>query len=359
MNVKATGNIGLLMRCYEALHNWPALAMLAGGVVIGGGLLVTAGTISMRLGFFAGLLALVAVLVYLAGINGAGLLLVDQADGQPSRGIGAAFFGGLRATLNIFLAVLLLLLGLLLVCVALYLLALLGRIPGIGPLFAFLLAGPGAIVLLFCYGVLTIGMPLLLVAVWRGENILGALGKAVDIVLKRPLDALLHFVLLWLIVAPVAVFVFVLLAVASALSISMYGHGFGGGMGGGMEGMLLSGLQGMGAASASVAIVFAVVVALFALVNMFGYIMVYDSLSAGLGAMTEDHLRGGIQQIKQKVEQHRQQAAAAAAASAAAAHAAAEAAAAQAAAPEAAACKACGARLNPGDKFCGECGQRT
>ncbi|KZC35522.1 MULTISPECIES: zinc ribbon domain-containing protein [Rhodanobacter] len=340
MTEKATGNIGLLMRCYEALHNWQALAMLAGGVVIGLGLAVAAGALAAKMGVIVGvLLMLIALLVYLAGINGAGLLLVDQADGRPGRGFAAAFFGGLGATLNVLLALLLLALGLLLVFVALYLLALLGRIPGIGPLFAFLLAGPGAIVLLFCYGVLAIGMPLLLVAVWRGEGVLGSLGRAVDIVLKRPLDALLHFVLLWLIVAPVAIFVLALLAVSAGASMSMYSHGFGDyGYGAGLEYMLMSSMQGLGAASVSVGIVFAVVVALFALVYLFGYIMVYDSLNAGLASTAESRLRGGFNQLKQKVEQHRPQATAA---------------------RTAPVCKGCGARLIPGDQFCGECGQRT
>lgn len=343
MSEKPTGNIGLLMRCYEALHNWQALAMLAGGVVLGLGLMAAAGAMTAKMGAIVGLLLmLIALLVYLAGINGAGLLLVDQADGRPGRGLGAAFFGGLGATLNMFLALLLLSLGLLLVFVVLYLLSLLGKIPGVGPLFAFLLAGPGAIVLMFCYGVLAIGTPLLLVAVWRGESVLGSLGRAVDIVLKRPLDALLHFVLLWLIVAPVAIFVLVLLAASSGISMSLYSGGFGGGYGNSLEYMLMSSVQGLGAASASVGIVFAVVVALFTLICMFGYIMVYDSLSSGVDSMAESRLRGGFNQLKQKVEQHRPQAAAA-----------------PASAPDTRACKSCGARLTPSDQFCGECGQRT
>lgn len=344
MTTKATGNIGLLVRSYEAMHNWQALVMLACGVVGGVALMAEAGAMAAKMGFVVGLLvALIAWLFLLAGINGAGLLLVDQADGLPGRGFSAAFFGGLGATLNTFLTMLLLALGLLLVFMALYLLSLLGKIPGIGPVFAFLLAGPGAIVLMFSYGVLAIGTPLLMVAVWRGEGALGALGRAVDIVLKRPLDALLHFVLLWLIVTPVTAFVLILLMAASGISVSMYSHGFddgfgGYGYGGGLQYMLMSAAQGLGAASASVAIVFAVVVALFVLVGMFGYVMVYDSLSVGMTATAEDRLRGSFNQLKHKVEQHRPKAAAASGAPV---------------------CKGCGARLTPGDQFCGECGQRA
>ncbi len=340
MTEKAAGNIGLLMRCYEALRNWQALLLLAGGVVIGLALMVGAGEVAVKMGFIVGLLfALIALLVYLAGINGAGLLLVDQADGRPGRGILAAFFGGLHATLTSFLATLLLFVSLILVFAALYLLSLLGKIPGVGSFFAFLLAGPSAIVLAFCYGVLAIGTPLLLVAVWRGEGVLGSLGRAVDIVLKRPLDALLHFVLLWLIVMPVALFVFMLMVVTSGVSLSIYSLGFSDSSayyGSPMDRLLagaMSSFQQLGAASASIGIAIAVLLALFVLVGMFGYIMVYDSLNAGVASSAEGRLRGGFDQLKQKVEQHRPQAVAQK-------------------------CKSCGGVLIPGDQFCGECGQR-
>ncbi len=36
MTVKTSNNLGVLLRSYEALHNWRALAMLAGSFVLGG-----------------------------------------------------------------------------------------------------------------------------------------------------------------------------------------------------------------------------------------------------------------------------------------------------------------------------------
>lgn len=351
MTEKATNNIGLLLRCYEAVRNWRAMALMASGAVLGVVLLAAAAAAAAKMGYIAGLLlALVALLVYLAGINGAGLLLVDQADNKSGRDLAAAFFGGLHATLTSVLAMLLLGLGLVAVFIVLFILSLLGKIPGIGPLFAFLLAGPSAIVLAFCYGVLVIGTPLMLVAVWRGEGVLGSLGRAVDIVVKRPLDALLHFILLAVIVAPVVFFVLLLMIATSGVTIGMYASSslFGGG---GMDGFggygspvdqlmstLASSAHQMGAASASLGIVIAVLVALFMLVQMLGYVMVYDSLSEGLASTAADRLRGSFDQIKQKVEQHRPQ---------------------TATAPAAATCKSCGARLSQNDQFCGECGQRT
>lgn len=360
MTDDTNGNIGRLLRCYEGLRNWRALVLLGGGVVVGMGLLLAAGKIDMSMhgafGNFAELvLGVMALLVCLAGINGAGLLLVDQADGRAPRGFAGAFFGGLSATLTTFIALLAMGVVLVLVIGVIYLLSLLGKIPGIGPIFAFLFAGPGAVVLAFCYGVLVIGTPLLLVAVWRGEGIMGSLGRAIDIVIKRPLDALLHFLMLALIEAPVAIFVFVLMAITSAFNLYLYSpgisDGFGGmyGYGGSPFDMLLgsamSGAARMGAAAASVGLVYALLVAMFALVGLFGYVMVYDSLSAGLASRAAERLRGGFNQIKQKVEQNRPRAAGPVAP--------------PTAAPAARSCGACGAPLAAGDQFCGECGHRN
>lgn len=356
MTQKTVNNIGMLVRCYEGLRNIRALLLLSGGAVGGLLLMAAAAAAAQKLGFIAALVvAVLALLVYLAGVNGAGLLLVDQADDREARSVGAAFFGGLHATLTALLSLLLLGLGLLLVFLLLLLLSYLGRIPGIGPLFAFLFAGPGAVALAFCYGLLAIGVPLLLVAIWRGHGVLGSIGRAVDIVLKRPLDALLHFVLLGLIVGPVALFVIGLVTVTSCASVSMIatssflsstshgGSGFGGGynpygdalMSSPLDGFLSS-LQQAGAASASVGVVMAVLIAMFTLVAMFGYILVHDSLGAGMDATAESQLRGGFTQLKQKMEQHRPAPVAPAA--------------------TAAACQGCGARLTAGDRFCGECG---
>ncbi|NID16384.1 zinc ribbon domain-containing protein [Luteibacter yeojuensis] len=346
--------LGMLVRCYEGMRNWRAFTLLAIAIVCGGMCASLAGALAMQAGvLFGGVGLLIAVTVYLAGINGAGLLLLDQADRRPLRGMGAAFLGGLHGTWTSFLAFLLLGLGLVCVVLAMYLLSLLTRIPGVGTLFAFLLAGPGAVALAFCYGLLAIGTPLMLVAVWRGAGVLGAIGRAVDIVVKRPLDALLHFVVLTILVVPVAVFVIGLLTLTSTLSLSIFSGGgagsilgaMGGGYGyGGMRGPfdgLMNQLQSAGAASASIGVVMLVLVALFVLVGMFGYIMIHDSLGAGLDTHAEDRLRGGVSQIKRKLAEHRPQPQAAVQPTATA---------------PARMCSSCGTRLQGDDRFCGDCG---
>lgn len=358
-------NLGLLLRCYEGLRNWRALAMLVAGFVlaallgaldatIAAHMAYTSPTMAMLLG---GLLMLIAALVVLAGINGAGLLLVDQADGNPPRGFAAAFFGGLGVTLQAIVCLILLGLGLLLVVLVLWALSFLGKIPGIGPLFAFLLAGPTMLVLAFCYALLVFGVALMFVALWRGNGMLGSIGRAIDIVTKRPLDVVLHFIVLALLIVPIEVFVAAVLFAGSALTGLMYASG---GMGGGgvmdMAGGFMSMASGYGggggatmaATFISIGVVLAAVWALFVLIGTLGNILIFDSLAAETSATSAGFLGDKVKQLKQKVEEHRPQAPVAARPAPPPAP--------NPAAARAAACGHCGAALTPGDRFCGECG---
>lgn len=354
----STTSIGLLVRCYEGLRNWKALSLLAIGLVGGFALILLAGVLGQKVGAVVGaLMMLLALVVYLTGINGAGLLLIDQADGHALRSIGAAFIGGLHSTWTAFLAFLLLGLGLCVVFAIVGIFSLFTRIPGVGSTFAFLFAGPGAVVLAFCYGVLVLGTPLMLVAVWRGAGVFGAIGRAVDIVVKRPLDALLHFVLLAILVTPVAAFVIGLLMATSSVSLLLFSHGsqsayslgaMSGGYGrygsyGGLSqpvfGAALSTFESAGAASASIGVVMLVVLALFVLVGLFGYIMIHDSLGAGLEGHAADRMRNGMSKIKRTLDEHRPQPQPASAVLAKRQ------------------CSHCGASVLGDDRFCGECGQ--
>lgn len=343
MSEMKVANLGLLLRCYEGLRNWRALVMLVAGFVLAALLFVLDTTISMHMAYssptmammLGGLLMLIALLVVLAGINGAGLLLTDQADGNAPRSFSAAFFGGLGVTLQSIVCLIILGVGLLVVVLVLWALSFLGKIPGIGPLFAFLLAGPTMLILAFCYALLAFGVALMFVALWRGNGMTGSIGRAIDIVLKRPLDVVLHFIVLALLIVPIEIFVAAVLFGGSALTGMMYASGsFGGGMysGGGALGMLAGGGAAMGAAGASIGVVLAAVWALFVLIGILGNILIFDSLAAETGATSAGFLEGKVKQFKQKVEEHR-----------------------PAAAPKAK-CTQCGAMLAPGDKFCGECG---
>lgn len=353
-------NLGLLLRCYEGLRNWRALAMLAAGYALTVLLLAMNAFIESQLGFEHRYLALglgivlllIAALVLLAAVNGTGLLLVDQADGKPSRGFGAAFFGGIGVTLQAIVCLIALAIGLLVVVLVLFALSFLGKIPGIGALFAFVLAGPTMLILAFCYGVLVFGVTLMFVALWRGHGMLGSIGRAMDIVRRRPLETVLHFIVLALLILPIAVFVALVLAAGASLTSAMYGAGAM--LGGDLSYMMHSGAGAeMAAVMVSVAIVVAVVVALFVLIQMLGNILIFDSLSADTEPGAADFLRDKVQQVKAKVEANRPQAPAGAPAAAAAAPPPPRP---QPAAPAAARCASCHAQLVPGDRFCGECG---
>lgn len=343
MSEMKVANLGLLLRCYEGLRNWRALLMLVAGFVLAALLVALNATISMRMAYssptmamlLGGLLMLVALLVVLAGINGAGLLLVDQADGNPPRSFSAAFFGGLGVTLQAIVCLIILGIGLLLVVLVLWALSFLSKIPGIGPLFGFLLAGPTMLILAFCYALLAFGVTLMFVALWRGNGMIGSIGRAIDIVIKRPLDVVLHFIVLGLLIVPIEIFVAAVLFGGSALTGMMYASGsFGGGMyGGGMMGMLAGAGASLGAVAVSIGVVLAAVWALFVLIGILGNILIFDSLAAETSATSAGFLEGKVKQLKQKVEEHRP----------------------TAAAPKAK-CTHCGAALTPGDKFCGECG---
>lgn len=351
MTEARVANLGLLLRCYEGLRNWRALAMLVTGFVLAALLLALDGVIAARLGWrsptaamlLGGLLMLIAVLVALAGVNGAGLLLVDQADAREPRGFAAAFFGGLGVTLQAIACLIILGVGLLLVILVLWALSFLARIPGIGPLFAFLLAGPTMLILAFCYAVLAFGVALMFVALWRGHGLTGSIGRAIDIVLKRPLDVVLHFIVLGLLIVPIEIFVVVVLFGGSAMTGMMYASGqFGGygGFGGGPMSLLAPAAASLGAAGVSIGIVLAAVWALFVLIGILGNILIFDSLAAETSATSAGFLEGKVRQLKSKVEEHRPRSVPPAAGSATAT----------------ATCGHCGARLTPGDKFCGECG---
>lgn len=349
-------NLGLLLRCYEGLRNWHALAMLVAGFVVAVLLAAIDGVMSVHLGMHSrgaatvlgGLLMLIALLVALAGTNGAGLLLVDQADGNPPRGFAAAFFGGLGVTLQAIVCLIILGVGFLILVLVLWALSFLAKIPGIGPVFAFLLAGPTMLVLAFCYAVLAFGVAMMFVALWRGHGMIGSIGRAIDIVVKRPLDVILHFIVLALLIVPIEIFVAAVLFGGAAMTGAMYassglsdggfgGGGFGGGgLGGSAMSMLAGGGASLGAAGISIGMVLAAVWALFVLIYLLGTILIHDSLAAETEAASAGFLADKFQQLKAKVEEHR-----------------------PAATPVPAPrprCVQCGATLAAGDRFCGECG---
>lgn len=356
MSESTASNLGSLLRSFEGMRNWRALVLMIGGwggavLVLYGGFNLVERIDSSVMGLVVATVAgLLALLLFLAGVNGAGLLLMDQIDRKPCRGLVQAFFGGIGCTVSAVVALILLALGLLLLWIVLAALTFLDRIPGIGPVFAFLLSGQPALVFAFCIGFLSLGLPLVVASIWRGQGAIGAIGRAVDIVMQRPLETFVHFLVLGLIVFSAAAFAFGMLFWGSMVTFRMYALvGIGsslsdmrGGFGGMGEGMMGSGLTSAmaGMIGNSLGSVYFLLFALMLLIYLAGSILVHDSLEAGVEAGTADRMRSGLHDFKRRIDESRLRTAAAP----------------QASPSTGPRCQSCGAAVAPGDAFCGNCG---
>ena len=365
MTTRVNHNLGALLRCYEALYNWRALAMLAGSFVLGGltisgGVAIAAHTQSEAP---AVLLGLLGALIIIVGLNGAGLILVDQAYEQELRSLGAAFFGGIQSALYVIGLGLLLGLGMTLVMLFVYLLTLLARIPGMGGFFGFVFAGPLVLVLAAAYAVLALAGPLMVAAVWHGEGFLTSFTRAVAIVLKRPLEVLLHFLVLGVLVLPAAGFLGAIVGAASALVGGFYVSAAAGGdvasvFSGGLSGWVSDFGATAGGAGISMGMVWFLVLSVMSLIYGLGMILVYRSTNEGVGTEVADAVGATLSQFKRKLDEHKPRAVDPRSAPQAPA----EAFVPSVPTPQSSAapqhCSACGSAVSADDVFCGNCGHR-
>jgi len=364
MTVKTMNNLGVLLRSYEALHNWRALAMLAGsfvlgGLVMSGGMVAGAGADSKAVAMLVGL---IGVLIIVVGANASGLMLVDQAYDQPVRGFGTAFLGGVQVALFVIGLMLLLALGFGAVMAVVFVLSLLGRIPGIGGIFGFLLGGPLVVVVALACAVLLLSGPLMVAAVWHGEGFVASLARAIGIVLRRPLEVFMHFLVLGLLVLPAVGFIFGMVATGSMLVGGYFASGsfdrFDGlsGMGGmwGLGGMMSGGLGGAGV---SISLVWFLAWAVVSLIYVLGCIFVYRAVGEGVGSEAADLIGQKLAQFKQKLDDNKPRPVAPPSAPAAQTQTNSV-----VVAPPAATtpghCPACGAEIGADDVFCGHCGHK-
>lgn len=390
MTVKTTNNLGVLLRSYEALHNWRALAMLAGSFVLGG-LAISGGAaagLSSGSAAVSMLMGLLGAIIIIVGMNASGLMLVDQAYDQPIRGFAPAFLGGVQAALYVIGLLILLGLGFGVILLAAYLLSLFGRIPGIGGFLGFLLGGPLVVVVALAYAVLLLAGPLMIAAVWHGEGFIASLSRAVGIVTQRPLEVFMHFLVLGLLVFPAVAFIFAVVFVGSMFvggffaagsfgGMGMGGFGGMGGMGGfggfggmrGMEGVALGG-AGMGGAGLSIGLVWFLAWSVVSLIYVLGMIFVYRAVSEGVESAGSEQIGQKLAQFKQKLDDYKPRPAPVAPpppAPSVPPPPAAPPAEPSAPSPEPTStaqsadtthCPACGAAVQPDDVFCGSCGHR-
>ena len=317
---RAGGSASALSSMFEAvggLRNRRALVAMLGclfvAVLLGGLFSVLA----PRMGFFmAGLGALVFLVAALTGVNAAGVLLMDQARGTPLRGLVDAIVYGLLCIPKFIVLAIALFLVALVVFIALALLFLVCKIPGVGPIL-FVVVFPLSVVvsgLTLCG--LFLCMFLALPAIWEGSTITRAIAQALAIVRSRLVEALLLMIVLWFLSVMVALIVFSILGTglmpSIGLSASILG-GFGSGLqslggmmgGGGYGGGGFGGGYGGGgyaiAAGIGGGLLWALAASLVAQVYLLGLNLVYLRVTEGLDAgATEAAMRSRLDDARRR-----------------------------------------------------------
>jgi len=129
-STSAAGLMDLLLRSGEALRNWRALTTLMGtGVAT---IVIFLALASSGNGFLIFLGVVLAYLIASVGLSATGILLMDQALCVPPRSIGAALFDGIFAAMRLFVIVLIGLAIALLAILAVAILLVICKVPGLG-----------------------------------------------------------------------------------------------------------------------------------------------------------------------------------------------------------------------------------
>jgi hypothetical protein len=349
------------------------------------------------------LVGLLAALLFFTGIHAAGVLLMDQARRLAPRSLIDAVTYGLMCVPKTIALIVLMVLAVIALYVVMWLLFLVCKIPGLGPvLFTFVFPACVLLAGLTVVGMM-ISLQIALPALWEGAGVAGALAKAFAILRSR----LVETVMLLAVVAVLSGFVFAFVGAVlmfgffpamglAATSIGSFGASmgggsgmYGGGMGGGgafgsmMGGLMQSGMGGYAIAGGlGSALLWAVAMTLVFQVSLLGANLAYLRVSEGIdSSATERAMHERLeqarrkaaemgQQAKETAERARAQAAqameqrrAASAAAAAAATATPPPAAATPTAvppplPMASQCPQCKVAVTAQDQFCGECGFR-
>ena len=369
-----------MFQSIAGLRNLRAASAMLGCFVAGvllAGLIGMVGRGSLTMMALAGL---VGALLLFTGIHAAGVLLMDQARGLPLRSVMDAVVYGFICVPKTIALIIGMALAVIAVYLVMWLLFLVCKIPGLGPvLFTFvfplsvLVAGITAIGLM-------ISLQLALPALWEGSGVAGALARAFTILRSR----LVETVMLLAVVAVLSGFVFAFvaavllfgffpatgLAAASLGSFGSFGSGIyggGGDIGSSMMGMMQGGVGGYAIAGAlGGGLLWAVALTLVFQVSLLGANLAYLRVSEGLdSSATEQAMHARLDEARRKAADMGQRAKEAAERARAQATQAAQdrrvAAPSVGAAPAAAvalACPACKAAVMPDEVFCGSCGHR-
>jgi hypothetical protein len=369
---------GSLLGALDAITRWRPFALsimtfLACVVIaslfgaIGGGLARQSMGLAAFVGFIGMLLVAVTALI---GINGVGIMLSDDVWGRPQRGIKDALLVSLFTSHRLVLILLLEGLIFILYLVVLAILLFLCKIPSIGPVLYAMVFPLGAIITgVVLFALFYVGIPLAAPAVWSGATVMNAVAMLKEVARHRLLFVVIMTILLGLLVAVVGGIIGGIVgsgaAITLGISASIVGYSmdmsellgmfFGyGGQGSGYAWAL-----GFGAAT-----LFLVATTPVMLVGMKGAAIIHQAAVTGLSlAEAEAELMRGLDEVKKRAQEAKEQAKAQmAAAQAAAAQTAANA---KTASAEQAPidtpqpkCPGCGADIGEADIFCGSCGYK-
>ena len=312
-----------LLRASEGLTQWRPMALGFLTWVVVALLLAVGGFLSSSIGGAAGvglmgLFGLLAMILIAAGMSGVGILLMDKAKNIAPRSMMDAFLAGLWCIpkfLGFYVVVALVLAALAVVGAIGYFLA---KIPGIGPLFFFVLH---PVLVIMAAAVLTsllwVGFPLFTPAVWEGRGFKESLTLVIAVSRQRLVPTVLLFLALYVVVSVIGMVVFGALLPGyffmSGLATSILGVGITGnglaaitalmnGYGGGSSGLVYAGIL-------ATALIFGLAFTLMMQVALMGVNLVYLSATDGLDtADTENALNAGLDEMKRRAREAQEKA---------------------------------------------------
>ena len=294
---------GSLLDSIDAIRNWRAMLVLLATMVATALLFAMGGLLAGVTLALTGLFVLAGYAVLFYGANACGMMMMDEARGQPSRPPMDAVRQSLATSHRLILVFLLLwvlyLVGFLVLAIVLAIC----KIPFLGPVL-YAVVFPVAVVVfgIAMFALPTVVFPLSAPSVWNGATTMQCVSQLLAIARKRLLLVLMLMIAVAFIAGFVALLIGAILftgtAVTAMLSVPILGMGggmggFGGMMGGmmggeGMSGMGMSGIPGHAVgAMLGGGILFAIAFTLPGMVYLRGACSVYLRAIDGLDLAAE------------------------------------------------------------------------
>ena len=311
-----------MFQAVNGLRNRRALIAIVGCMFVGVLVFGLFSFMASRMGFFMAFLGGLCLFVASAtGVNAAGVLLMDQAKGVPSRSLVDAIGSGLACIPKFILLGLALFVVSLVVFIALAIVFFVCKIPVLGPIM-FVLVFPLSVVIsgLTLCG-LFLCLFLALPAIWEGATITGAIAQALAIARSRLVESMVLMAVVWALSMLVGFIVFGVLFSGLMPTIGMSASILGGDGMGSLLGMMRhrgefgdmgggfgsDGSVGMGGAGYTIAagigggLLWALVGSLLTLVNLLGLNLVYLRVTEGLDSTAaEAELKARLDDAKRQ-----------------------------------------------------------